>query len=171
MYQSRDIAIFVDGSNMFYAQREQGWNIDYEKILQHFKSDKNLFGAYYFASYSTDTEKLNKYKKFKHFLIKSGYTVEDKALHTTKDKKTGNIIRKGNLDIELCFKMLTTYETWNEAILLGVDIDFIPVIRYLQQSSKVIKIVGNQNMTSTEMINTANNFIDLKDIKRIVMRG
>jgi uncharacterized LabA/DUF88 family protein len=26
------VAIFVDGANMFYAQRDNGWHIDYKKV-------------------------------------------------------------------------------------------------------------------------------------------
>ena len=31
------VAIFLDGSNLFYTQKKLGWNIDAEKLLDHCK--------------------------------------------------------------------------------------------------------------------------------------
>ena len=36
------VAIFVDGANMFYAQRDNGWRIEYKKIFQHFTTNREL---------------------------------------------------------------------------------------------------------------------------------
>ena len=30
------VAIFVDGANMFYAQRVLGWHLDFARVIDHF---------------------------------------------------------------------------------------------------------------------------------------
>ena len=47
------VALFVDGANMFYAQRQQGWHIDWQAVLQHFWADKQNCGSFYFTATPT----------------------------------------------------------------------------------------------------------------------
>ncbi len=44
------LALFVDGANMFYAQRENGWWIDWGKVHRYFCGDRILYGAFYFTA-------------------------------------------------------------------------------------------------------------------------
>lgn len=165
------IAIFVDGSNMFYAQRDQKWFIDFALVLKYFTKDKELTGAYYFTASppAGDKNAIKKYRGFKAALIHIGWRVFDKEVSIIQDNKTGQSIMKGNLDIELVFRMITTSENWDEAVLFGVDMDFIPIIEHLQNLGKIITCVGRSQMTSLNLINVTK-FINLESIKDMILK-
>ena len=93
----------------------------------------------------------------------------DKEVHVVTDRATGQTKMKGNLDVEMAFKILTTADQFDEAILLGVDVDFLPIIRHLQNLGKLVVCVGRRQMTSSEMINVAR-FIDLDELRGLIER-
>jgi len=164
------IALFIDGANMFYAQREQGWHIDWRSVRDHFSAGKQLAGAWYFTATPSagNRDAVEKYRGFRTALINIGYSVTDKEIHVISDPTTGHTRVKGNLDVELVFRMLTTSSTWDECVLFGVDIDFIPVIKHLQNLGKTVISVGRRQMTSLELINTVNKFVELESVKNLI---
>ncbi len=163
------VALFVDGANMFYAQKQQGWNIDWAAVLQHFLANKQKCGAYYFTATpaASNPERVEKYRKFRAALIYMDYEVIDKEVHVIQDK-SGIVKLKGNLDIELVFRMLTSSPGWDEGILMGMDLDYIPIINHLRNLSKTVVCVGRRQMTSLDLINTATQFIELDNIRKLI---
>ena len=164
------IALFVDGANMFYAQRDQGWRIEFRSAYEHFTAGKEIAGAYYFTATppAGNIQAVQAYRRFRTALIYIGYSVVDKEVHVITDRQTGQTKLKGNLDIELTFRMLSTADSWDEAVLLGVDVDYVPIITHLQNLGKTITCVGRRQSTSLELINAANRFIDLEDLRRLI---
>lgn len=163
------VALFVDGANLFYAQRQQGWKIDWAAVLQHFSAGKQLCGAFYFTATpsATNTQAIQKYRKFRAALIYMGYEVIDKEVHVIQDQ-SGVIKLKGNLDIELVFRMLTSSDGWDEGVLIGMDLDYIPIITHLRNLSKTITCVGRRQMTSLELINASTTYIELDELRKLI---
>lgn len=161
------VALFVDGSNMFYAQKDNGWHIDFKLVHQYFMDNREKAAAYYFTATPPvgDTAKVDKYRRFRTALIHLGYTVVDKEVKVFTDQATGQTKLKGNLDIDLVFKMLTSMDSYDEVVLLGGDADYVPVIDHLRNSGKIVKVVGRRRSTATEVMNKATRFIDLDEIR------
>src|SRR4030042_628094 len=127
------VALFVDGANMFYAQRQQGWYIDWGAVLQHFTANKQKSRAFYFTATPSDSNKeaIQKYRKFRAALIYLGYEVIDKEVHVIQDPESGLTKLTGNLDIEIVFRMLSSANSWEEGVLMGIDLDYIPIINHM----------------------------------------
>jgi len=161
------VAIFVDGGSMFYAQRDNGWHIDYRSVFHYFTDNREKSGAWYFTAkpQAADASALERYMKFKHALTQIGYSVKDKDVRVLYDKNTGQVRLKGNLDIELVFRMLSSINSYDTAVLMGGDSDYIPLIEHIINMGKKVIIVGRRESTATDLINTANQFIDLNDIR------
>jgi len=155
------IAIFIDGRNLFYAQKEMGWQIDYRKLLEYFAQGNELIHAFYFTATPpfNDTRSLVAYRKFKKFLIHSGYTVVD------KDTKLIQGRPKGNLDIEMTMYMITTVPHYDRVIFLSGDGDFVPVIDYLIKLGKLVTCVSLRRRTALELINICSEFIDIESLR------
>ncbi len=98
--------LIVDGSNMFYAQRDNGWFIDFRLVHQYFMDNQEKAGAYYFTASPSagDPARIDKYRRFRTALINIGFNVVDKEVKVMTDSATGQIKIKGNLDIDLVFK-------------------------------------------------------------------
>ena len=43
------ISFFIDAANMFYAQRELYWDIDYKKLYEYFSQNKEVYNAFYYT--------------------------------------------------------------------------------------------------------------------------
>jgi len=81
-----NIGIFIDGSNMFYAQKSNDWELDYKKIYNYCGQSGNVTVAKYFVAfpYYLDTESIGNYRKFRSALINIGFTVRDKEIKIRK---------------------------------------------------------------------------------------
>ena len=163
------VALFVDGANMFYAQRSIGWHIDFKKVRSHLMQGFEEAGCYYFTATppAHEPEKVKSYRSFKNALINIGYEVIDKEVKIIQDKVTGNTRMKGNLDIDIVFRMLVAINTYDRCILMGGDSDFLPILAHLKNCGKEIICVGCKNAVSTEIRNIAR-FTDLNDIREQV---
>ena len=162
------VALFVDGANMFYAQREQKWHIDYRLVYQFIMDNREKAGAYYFVASPSpqEPERLVTYRKFRTALINMGYQVVDKEIRVIVDPTTNIRTVKGNLDIDMVFAMLTSMNLYDEAVLMGGDSDFIPIIKHLRNVGKSVTVIGRRGSTATDVINAASKYIDLEDIRK-----
>jgi uncharacterized LabA/DUF88 family protein len=167
------VAIFVDGANMFYAQRENGWHIEYRRVLEYFTDNREKAGAFYFTATPavTNLEALQKYRKFRSALTNVGYTVIDKEVKVIRDYKTGITKLKGNLDIELVFRIMTQIGHYDEAVILGGDSDLVPIIEHIGNLGKRIVCVGRRATTAHELINVVHKFIDLNEIRERIEKS
>jgi uncharacterized LabA/DUF88 family protein len=43
------VAVFVEGANMFYAQRSLGWHLDFARILAYCTRERELYNAFYYT--------------------------------------------------------------------------------------------------------------------------
>jgi len=124
-------------------------------------------GAYYFTASPSagDPQKIDKYRRFRTALISMGFSVVDKEVKILTDPISGVVKVKGNLDIELVFRMLTSMNSYDEVVLMGGDSDYIPIINHLRNSGKTVVVVGRKGSVSMDLISSANRFIDLNDIR------
>ena len=161
------VGLFVDGAAMFYAQRDNGWHIDYRNVYHYFADNRDKAGAWYFTATppASDPSALDRYRKFKHALTQIGYNVKDKEVRVLYDKNTGQPRLKGNLDIELVFRMLSSVNSFDTVVLLGGDSDYVPLIEHLVNLGKRVIVVGRRQSTAIDLINTSSQFIDLNDIR------
>jgi uncharacterized LabA/DUF88 family protein len=167
------VGLFVDGANMFYAQRDNHWHIDWRSVFHIFTDNKEKAAAYYFTATppAGDLERINKYRRFKTALQSMGYSVVDKEVRLIKGEGSDVPVKvKGNLDIELVFRLLTEASTYDEIVLMGCDSDYIPIITHLRAIGKVVTVVGRKGSTSNDLINVANKFVELDTIRNRIER-
>jgi uncharacterized LabA/DUF88 family protein len=167
------VGLFVDGAAMFYAQRDNGWHIDYRNVFHYFTDNREKVGAWYFTATpsAANADALERYRKFKYALTQIGYNVKDKEVRVIYDKNTGQARLKGNLDIELVFRMLSSVNSFDTAVLLGGDSDYVPLIEHLVNLGKKVIVVGRRQSTAIDLINAASQFIDLNDIQDRITKG
>ena len=154
------VALFVDGANMFYAQRKLGWKIDYAKVYQHFTDKKKTYNAFYY----TGIKGPKSASAFIRKLTFLGYTVRTKEVKTIHKEKN-QTEEKCNLDIEITIDMFNTANNYDEAIIFSGDSDFERAIELLRSKGKKIIVVSTEGMIALELINAADTYIDLKNIK------
>lgn len=159
---------------MWYAQKENGWDIDWQKAYHYFTDNRETFGAFYFTPCPgpNDPEQVMKYRRFKGFLVRTGYKVIDREIKVIRNLQTGDVQTKtkGNLDIELVVKMVTNAVHFDEAVLFGGDSDYLPAIDHLNNLGKITTGVCHPHMISFELRNALHQFIDLNTLRPRIAR-
>ena len=124
----KNVAVFVDVANIFYAAKAAGVDIDYVTLLKSATAGRDLVRAYAYTGLDPDNENQ---RNFHDFLRRSNYKVVSKDIRKYGDGKV-----KANLDIELVVDMMKTARNLDIAIVVSGDGDFAPAIRAVQEHGR-----------------------------------
>lgn len=168
---SHRVSIFVDGANMYYAQKRLGWYIDFRKVLHFFGPEQNnvVSEAYYYTG--ADSTTLARDIRFHEYLMYSGYIVRTKNIKQVIDDATGEIVEKANLDVELVIDMFNTLSLFDMCVLMSGDGDFERALELLRCKGKRVAVVAHPDMTARELRNVVGrNFFDLREMAPHIAR-
>lgn len=165
------VSLFVDGANMYYAQRRLGWFIDYRKVLNYF--GRELGNVISEAYYYTGVDPLSRTRdaNFHDYLMYSGYTVRTKSIKQVTDDTTGDVFHKANLDIEMVIDMFNSLNLYDVCILMSGDGDFERALEMVRSRGKRVAVVAYPDMTARELRNVVGrNYFDLRDLEQHISR-
>ncbi|MGK7908994.1 MAG: NYN domain-containing protein [Synechococcus sp.] len=151
------VAIFIDGSNLFYAALQLGIEIDYTKLLYCLTSQSRLLRAFFYTGVDRANEKQ---QGFLLWMRRNGYRVIAKDLVQLPDGS-----KKANLDVEIAVDMLTLVKSYDTAILVSGDGDLAYAVDAVSYQGARVEVVSLRSMTSDQLINVCDRYIDLENIK------
>jgi uncharacterized LabA/DUF88 family protein len=160
------VAVFVDGANMFYAQRKAGWHLDYRKVYEYLTRGYAVHNAFYYTSVTSPPDPGA--EGFLRALTAIGYTVRRKVIKEMMDPETGLVTRKANLDIEIVIDMLSTLERYEVAVLVSGDGDFERAVELLRSRGKRIVGVGLRSMAAYELVNATDAYLYVDDLRELI---
>ena len=138
---SKNVAVFVDVANIFYAAKAAGVDIDYVTLLKASTAGRDFVRAYAYTGLDPENENQ---RQFHSFLARSGYKVVSKDI-----RKYGDGRIKANLDIELVVDMMRMAQHIDIAVVVSGDGDFAPAIRAVQQQGVRVEVVSFRGNTSS----------------------
>ncbi len=156
---SKNVAVFVDVANIFYAAKAAGVDIDYVTLLKAATAGRDFVRAYAYTGLDPENENQ---RQFHSFLARSGYKVVSKDI-----RKYGDGRIKANLDIELVVDLMRTARNLDIAVVVSGDGDFAPAIRAVQQMGVRVEVVSFRGNTSSDLIEVADVFTDISQIARV----
>jgi uncharacterized LabA/DUF88 family protein len=156
---SKNVAMFVDVANMYYAARGQDVDVDYVALLKHATKGRDLIRAYAYTGLDPENENQ---RKFIDFLAKNGYKPVVKDI-----RKFGDGRMKANLDIELVVDLFRLADRMDIAVIVSGDGDFAPAIRALQDQGIRAEVISFKPNTSSDLIAVADDFMDIMKIASI----
>ncbi len=156
---SKNVAVFVDVANIFYAAKAAGIDIDYVTLLKSATANRDFVRAYAYTGLDPENENQ---RQFHAFLARSGYTVVSKDI-----RKYGDGRVKANLDIELVVDMMRMAEKLDIAIVVSGDGDFAPAITAVQQKGVRVEVISFRGNTSSDLIDVADVFIDITNVAKV----
>ncbi len=156
---SKNVAVFVDVANIFYAAKAAGADIDYVTLLKSAVAGRDFVRAYAYTGLDPENENQ---RQFHAFLARSGYKVVSKDI-----RKYGDGRIKANLDIELVVDLMRTASNLDIAVVVSGDGDFAPAIRAVQQQGVRVEVISFRGNTSSDLIEVADQFIDIAQIARV----
>ncbi len=155
----KNVAVFVDVANIFYAAKAAGVDIDYVTLLKSAGAGRDLVRAYAYTGLDPDNENQ---RNFHDFLRRHGYKVVSKDIRKYGDGKV-----KANLDIELVVDMMKTARNLDIAIVVSGDGDFAPAIRAVQEMGVRVEVISFRGNTSSDLIEVADLFTDITQLARV----
>jgi uncharacterized LabA/DUF88 family protein len=155
----KNVAVFVDVANIFYAAKAAGVDIDYVTLLKAGSAGRDLVRAYAYTGLDPDNENQ---RNFHEFLRRHGYKVVSKDIRKYGDGKV-----KANLDIELVVDMMKTARNLDVAIVVSGDGDFAPAIRAVQEMGVRVEVVSFRGNTSSDLMDVADLFTDITQIAKV----
>jgi len=155
----KNVAVFVDVANIFYAAKAAGVDIDYVTLLKSASAGRDLVRAYAYTGLDPDNENQ---RNFHDFLRRSNYKVVSKDIRKYGDGKV-----KANLDIELVVDMMKTARNLDIAIVVSGDGDFAPAIRAVQEMGVRCEVISFRGNTSSDLIEVADQFTDIIQLARV----
>lgn len=102
------------------------------------------------------------YRKLESF----GYTLILKPVKTYYDAND-NPVRKANCDVDMTLMMATEKDSFDRAIVLSGDGDFLPVLKYLRQNGKEVLVLSRGPRTAKEIKRFAGSqFLDFEYLQK-----
>lgn len=157
------IAIFIDGSNLFYAALQLGVEIDYTKLLCRLTGGSRLLRSFFYTGVDPSNEKQ---QGFLLWMRRNGYRVITKELIQLPDGS-----KKANLDVEIAVDMMALVGCYDTAILVSGDGDLAYAVDAVSYRGIRVEVVSLRSMTSDSLINVADRYIDLDSIKEDIQKA
>lgn len=169
------VALFIDGSNLYATQKALRWSLDYKRLLDHFgeAQEDDVIRAYYFTAIrDLPAGEPDPMRPMLDWIEYNGYSVVTKLAKEYWDEKTQHNKIKGNMDVEMCVKMMLIAPTVDMVYLFSGDGDFCSLVDAVQNMGKRVCVVSSIKtdpyMCSDDLRRQADNFIDLHDIRASV---
>ncbi|MGQ2985481.1 LabA-like NYN domain-containing protein [Flavobacterium sp.] len=173
------IAVFIDASNLWEAQKTKGRFFDFEKLRAFIRTTYTAqsIEVFYYTAYpanGTRDYSLDGKHKFFTYLSKAlGFIIRKKQLkRITVQTDMGAVIQeKGNMDVEMAIDILHHLNTYDIAVLFSGDSDFLALVSYLRNRGKKVYIYSSKNNISEELRTGADGYTDVLKIKEDIWRG
>ena len=156
------VAIFIDGSNLFYAALQLGVEIDYTKLLYRLTAGAKLLRAFFYTGVDRTNEKQ---QGFLLWMRRNGYRVIAKDLVQLPDGS-----KKANLDVEIAVDLMALVNHYDTAVLVSGDGDLAYAVDAVSYRGARIEVVSLRSMTSDSLINVADRYIDLEQIREDIQK-
>jgi uncharacterized LabA/DUF88 family protein len=160
--ENNRVAIFIDGSNLFYAALQLKLEIDYRKLLAYLSADRRLLRAYFY----TGTDRSNeKQQGFLLWMQRHEYRVVTKELTALPDGS-----KRANLSVEIAIDMMRIAPHCQTIILLSGDGNLTYAVNMISNQGVKVEVVSLRSMTSDLLINSIDRFTDLADIQDLIRK-
>ncbi len=171
-YPQERIALFVDGANLYGAAKGLAFDIDYKRLLELFARKGLLVRAFYYTALAEDQE-FSPLRPLIDWLDYNGFTVVTKPLKEYTDAQ-GRRRVKGNMDIELAIDVMEMSERVDHIVIFSGDGDFRKLVEAVQRKGRRVSVCSTIRtqppMVADELRRQADNFIELEELKPMIMR-
>ncbi len=165
------VSIFVDGANMYYAQKRLGWFIDYRKLLCYFRTTLGMqvSDAYYYTA--VDPAAKGRDTTFHDYLLHSGYILRTRPLKGCCDTREEVPWERIELAVDIAIDVLLTLDHFDVCAILSGDGNFERLVEVLRVKGKRVIIIAHPEMTARELRTAIGpHFLDLRDLERFIAR-
>ena len=158
-------AVFIEGSNIYFAQKKAGIWLDWLKV-KHFLGSKYRIGSirYYVGVRKRDPKMRSFLKKLK----KIGFKVVTKPVKIIKDE-SGRELEKANFDVEITADILQSPSA-GIVILFTGDSDFAYLVKVLHKKGRKVVVFSSRKTLSWELKLSTDKYIFVEDLRELTKK-
>lgn len=159
-------AVFIDGSNTYFAQKKMEKWLDWVKVKHYLEVEYGVLSYRYYAGVRSTDQKT---KRFLKKLEKIGFTTVTKIVKVVTDEK-GNKFEKANFDVEMTADILTSLKDVDLVIVFSGDSDFAYLCKLIHKDKKKIYFFASKKTLSWELRKTSDKFFYLEDLTELTKK-
>ncbi len=157
-HKNQKVGVFIDTQNLYHSAKNlYGSKVNFTKLLTEIVSDRILIRAIAYVIKTETKEESN----FFDALVKSGIETKIKDLQTFSSGA-----KKGDWDVGMAVDAIGLASKIDVAVFATGDGDLIPVVEYLKLTGCQVEIATFKQSCSSNLIQTADDFLDLSMEKR-----
>lgn len=148
--KDKKVGIFGDNANLYHAYQKYGWRVDFEKFKEFISQYCDLEFINYYLVIPAKNDIV--YHGTQRFLkkIEPFVTIKKKELKYTP--VGGQVVKKGNMDVEIVLDVVRTVDNLDVIIIVSGDSDFLELKNYVvYENKKNILFVGYEENMAWEL--------------------
>lgn len=157
------VKVFIDGSNIYFAQKKMDKWLDWVKVKRHLTRRYNVVEVRYYAGRRSND------KRVQSFLIKLekiGFLVVSKLVKKIRNEM-GREIEKANFDVEITGDVLESSDELDTVVLFSGDSDFHYLAKLLRKKGKQLFVYSSRQTLSWELKLSADKYFLLEDLPHL----
>jgi uncharacterized LabA/DUF88 family protein len=161
--QPQKSAIFIDGANVYSTVKSLGFEIDYKRLLNEFRTRGSLLRSFYYTAVFEDSERPS-LQPLLDWLAYNGFTVVTKAGKEFIDQ-SGRPKIKSNVNVELAIDAMEIAPRIDQMVLFSGDGDLRSLVQAVQRRGVRVVVVSSTPTAAQELRRQADEFIDINDLR------
>ncbi len=156
------VGVFVDVQNMYHSAKNlYRARVNFKELLKIAAADRQIVRAVAYVVKSDTPEE----KAFFDALEKSGFELKVKDLQIFPGG-----MKKADWDVGLAVDTIGMSKQLDVVVIVSGDGDFEPLVDYLKHQGLIVEAVAFRRSTSSRLVEAANNFVDLEEERKILLR-
>lgn len=162
-HKEQRVGVFIDTQNLYHSARNlYKGRVNFGAVLRDAVAGRKLVRA---VAYVITTEAGDE-KNFFEALTKLGIETKTKDLQVFHSGT-----KKGDWDVGLTVDAIKMAPRLDSVVIISGDGDYIPLVEYLQTMGVQVEVVSFGKSTSSALIETVDDFVDLGDNPRKYIIG
>lgn len=157
------VGVFVDMQNLYHSAKNlYGSRVNFAELMKLSVQDRQIVRALVYVVKGGESAEE---QKFFDALEKSGLELKMKDLQVFAGGA-----KKADWDVGLAVDVISMAKQLDVVVLVTGDGDFVPLVDYLQHNGLIVEAVSFGRSTSLKLKETVNNFIDLDEHRKVLLR-
>jgi len=154
------VAVFIDGSNFFFMQKDVlQWFVDPKKMLNWVSQYGDIVDANYYTTVDNDNEGQLMYMRA---LSHMGFRVDAKPI-----QNNNNDDYNSSVDLDMIIDMLIHIDNYDMAVILSGDSDFARICEILICRGKRFLVLSTKGVVSNEIRSVAGmHYRDILELRK-----
>ena len=161
--QTQKIAIFIDGANVYATVKSLGFEIDYKRLLNEFRSRGLLLRSFYYTAVFEHSERPS-LQPLLDWLAYNGFTVVTKAGKEFIDQ-SGRPKIKSNVNVQLAIDAMEIAPRIDQMVLFSGDGDLRSLVQAVQRQGIRVVVVSSTPTAAQVLRRQADEFIDINELR------